>query len=175
MESARTATAADLPRLAELAEAAIDELAPTRGGAIWALQSARPRPLERSLRSVLDDPDQILLAGEVDGTTIGYAAARLTTLQDGSRLAVIDDIYVEPDARGVGVGEALMDAVVAWATERGCVGIDSLALPGNRATKNFFETFGLVARAIVVHRPLGPAGGGDAGGEGSPGAEVTPR
>ena len=25
---------------------------------------------------------------------------------------------------------------------------------GDRATKNFFETFGLVARGIVVHRPL---------------------
>jgi hypothetical protein len=48
-----------------------------------------------------------------------------------------------------------MDAIVAWAEAAGCVGIDSLALPGNRETKNFFETFGLVARAIVVHRPLG--------------------
>jgi hypothetical protein len=48
----------------------------------------------------------------------------------------------------------LLDAVIAWATGRKCIGIDSLALPGNRETKNFFESFGLVARAIVVHRPL---------------------
>ena len=47
-----------------------------------------------------------------------------------------------------------MDAMVVWCRERGCIGIDGLALPGNRETKNFFETFGLVARAIVVHRPL---------------------
>jgi hypothetical protein len=31
-----------------------------------------------------------------------------------------------------------------------------MALPGNRATKNFFETFGRTARAIVVHRTLNP-------------------
>ena len=43
---------------------------------------------------------------------------------------------------------------IAWATERGCFGIESMALPGNRETKNFFERFGLVARAIVVHRAL---------------------
>jgi hypothetical protein len=36
----------------------------------------------------------------------------------------------------------------------GCVGIDALALPGNRQTKNFFESFGFTARAIVVHRRL---------------------
>ena len=29
-------------------------------------------------------------------------------------------------------------------------------LPGMRDSKNFFETFGLVARAIVVHRSLRP-------------------
>ena len=47
-----------------------------------------------------------------------------------------------------------MDAVLAWARERGCIGIDSLALPGNRDTKNFFETFGFTARLLVVHRKL---------------------
>jgi len=48
----------------------------------------------------------------------------------------------------------LLDYVIEWATERHCVGVDSLVLPGNRETKNFFESFGLVARAIVVHRAL---------------------
>ena len=49
-----------------------------------------------------------------------------------------------------------MDLLVAWAQERGAVGIDALALPGDRHTKNFFETFGLTARALVVHRDLRP-------------------
>jgi hypothetical protein len=48
----------------------------------------------------------------------------------------------------------LMDQLVEWCRERGCIGVDSLALPGDRATKNFFESFGLVARAIIVHRRL---------------------
>jgi hypothetical protein len=30
-----------------------------------------------------------------------------------------------------------------------------VALPGMRESKNFFERFGLVARAITVHRRLG--------------------
>jgi hypothetical protein len=43
---------------------------------------------------------------------------------------------------------------VAWARAHHCTGIDGFTLPGNRATKNFFETFGLTARAILVHRSL---------------------
>jgi hypothetical protein len=32
--------------------------------------------------------------------------------------------------------------------------VDALVLPGHREGKNFFERFGLTARAIVVHREL---------------------
>jgi GNAT superfamily N-acetyltransferase len=75
-------------------------------------------------------------------------------LADGGRLGVVDEVYVDPGARALGVGEVLMADLVAWCRDQGCFGVDSLALPGDRATKNFFESFGLVARAIVVHRPL---------------------
>lgn len=167
MESARRATTADVARIGELAREAIEELRPTRGGEVWARQSARTIPADAELAAALDDPDRLLLVGEVDGTTIGYAAARVEIMRDGGRLAVLDDLYVEDGARGVGVGEALMGLVVDWARAGGCFGIDSVALPGNRATKNFFESFGLVARAIVVHRPLldEPGAGASAGSE----------
>ena len=69
---------------------------------------------------------------------------------------MLNGLYVDPGAREVGVGEAMMDLVLAWSEERGATGIDAVALPGDRATKNFFERFGLTARAIVVHRRLGP-------------------
>ena len=57
----------------------------------------------------------------------------------------------------VGVGEAVMDAVMTWSESKGCRGIDGFALPGDRETQNFFERFGLTARAILVHRSLLPA------------------
>ena len=66
----------------------------------------------------------------------------------------VSDLYTDPGARELGIGEAMMDELIGWCRQRGCFGVDSLALPGDRHTKNFFESFGLVARAIVVHRPL---------------------
>ena len=65
------------------------------------------------------------------------------------------DVYVEPGARGVGVGEAMLDQVVAWCDARR---LHRHRRPGaaraTGTTKNFFESFGFTARAIVVHRRL---------------------
>jgi GNAT superfamily N-acetyltransferase len=154
IEAARPASSDDLPRIAELARAAIAELRSTKGGEVWARREARKEPIDGSLAADLANGSALVLVGEIDDVVIGYAVAVIDEMSDGSALARLTDVYVEPEARGVGVGELLLDAVVAWATTRGCRGIDSLALPGNRETKNFFESFGLVARAIVVHRPL---------------------
>ena len=154
IEAARPATAADLERLAELAAAAVAEQVGERGGAVWAGREARGVPAEASLRRDLEDDDCLVLVGTIDDAVLGYAAVRTEVLRDGRVLGVLTDVYVEPEARAVGVGEVLIDAVLAWCTARGCAGVDGLALPGNRQTKNFFETFGFTARALIVHRRL---------------------
>jgi len=152
--TARPATADDLPALADLAVAAIEELTPHRGGAIWRRQLARPIPPDGSLRADLDSPDAHVVVGTIDGTAVGYGVVRIEALADGSKLGVISDLFTDEGAREVAVGEHVMGALIDWAGERGCFGVDSLALPGDRETKNFFESFGLVARAIVVHKRL---------------------
>ena len=150
-EEARRATAEDLPAIVDLYRAATAELRQERGGEMWAVTTGRDG--EPDLR--LDDDDGLLvLAGTFAGTVVGYARVEQHDLPDGSGLAVLTDVYVEPAAREVGIGEALLDAAIAWARERQCRGMDSIALPGMRDTKNFFEAAGLVARAITVHRSL---------------------
>ena len=145
----------DVATLAALADAATDELMPHRGGAMWHRREARPGPQDDALRTFLAEPDRhAVLVGRIDGVIVGYAVASVIDLNDGSTVADLTDIYVLPDARGVGVGEALMNAVMAWAGQSGCAGVDSIALPGDRETKNFFESFGLVARALRVHKSV---------------------
>ncbi|MFN8038078.1 MAG: GNAT family N-acetyltransferase [Acidimicrobiales bacterium] len=157
IESARRATAGDLAVLTTLAETAVAELRPQRGGELWWRREARSGSAGEALAALLDEPDALVVVGTIDDVVVGYGIVRTEVLHDGTLLAVVDDLYVEPGAREIGVGELVMDELLAWATDRGCVGIDALALPGNRAAKNFFERFGLTARAIVVHRRL-PAG-----------------
>ena len=154
MEAARPATAADVTRLAQLVGEAVAEQAEGRGGFIWSRREARAVPAEASLASLVEDPGALVLAGTIDGCIVGYAVAITEELRTGDRLGIVTDVYVEPGAREVGLGEALLDQVIAWCEAADCVGIDALALPGNRQTKNFFESFGFTARAIVVHRRL---------------------
>ncbi len=154
IEQARRAHVDDLSELERLARLAIEHQRPQRGGQLWWLTLGRQEPLGESLASALTDPDQRVVVGTIDEAAVGYGAARVVGLADGRPLGVVDELFVEPEARGVGVGEALMDLLVAWCVERGCVGVDAVALPGDRDTKNFFETFGLKARSIVVHRQL---------------------
>jgi len=154
VEGVRPATDDDLGRLAELARAAIAELTPMRGGTVWAAREARREPIEGSLRASLADDDTRVVVGTIDGFPIGYAVVRVEVLNNGSRLGVVDDIFVEPDAREVGVGEAMMSDLVSWCEERGCTGMDAMALPGHRSAKNFFEESGFTARKLVMHHRL---------------------
>ena len=144
----------DIDIVVALARSAIAELRPLRGGAIWAELDARAEPLDDALAAEIAAATHVVIVGTIDDTVVGYAAAHERSLHRGDAIARITDLYVMPDARGVGVGEQLLLAVEAWARGRGHSGLDSLALPGDRNTKNFFESFGLVARAIEVHRSL---------------------
>lgn len=144
----RPAVPDDAPRLAALADAAVAEQIDGRGGSIWARREALRHPHGEAAR----------LVGVIDDAVVGYAEVGIEPLADGARLGVVTAIFVEPEGREVAVGEALLDEVVAWCTARGCVGIDAHALPGNRQTKNFFETFGFTARLLVVHKKLDASG-----------------
>jgi GNAT superfamily N-acetyltransferase len=153
-EAARPAGEHDIDAIAAMTVAAADEKCAQKGGALWWRRERRQDSSPSAIRMLLASADHQVAVGTIDGAVVGYGIVRRERLADGGLLGVIDEIYVDPGARAVGVGEALMDHLLAWCTAEGCVGVDSLALPGDRATKNFFESFGLVARAIVVHRPL---------------------
>jgi GNAT superfamily N-acetyltransferase len=162
MEAARQATALDLARLAELRRLASEELRPMRGGELLLLREV-PRARRGSLVAAdLDDPDSGVWVGTIEGTIVGYSTGHLERLEatEGAVetrpvfLGVIDELFVEADARAIGVGEAMMGEMLAWFTARGCTGVDAQALPGHRSTKNFFEESGFTARLLVMHRQL---------------------
>lgn len=157
MEGVRVATEADLDELVRLAEMARDELGVERGGPMWQLLHGRPDPLPATLVADLTEAASdhgVVLLGTFAEAAGGYAAAHREVLGDGTSIAVVSDVYVEPGFRGVGLGGALMDELMTWSVAAGCRGIDALALPGMRHSKNFFERFGLTARAILVHKDL---------------------
>jgi len=151
VDAVRRAGPGDLPRCAELLAEAADEANSSRGGELAEGLSERRSTVEEWAET------GILLVGEYEGTTVGLGAGTVAdpVLGDGLRLGRIECCYVEADAREVGVGEALVDELLAWFTSQGCTDVDALALPGDRRTKQLYERSGFKARLLTLHRPLG--------------------
>ena len=153
-EGARPARADDVAVLAPLVDQVRGEMRPNRGGELFLVREAGRGDTATELSEAVDDGDTVAIVGTYDDVPFGLAVATVEPLTDGRLLGVLRTFLVDPEARGVGVGEAMMNAMMSALTERGCVGIDSVALPGDRETKNFFESFGLKARLLTVHRAL---------------------
>jgi len=140
--------------LAGLARDLRVEMREQRGGLLWTTREARAEPHEESLEALLARDDASIVVGTIDGTIVGFGTVEIETLRDGTRLGVIGDLFVEREARAVGVGESIADLIVAFCAERGCIGVDAYALPGARDAKNFFERSGFTARALVMYHKL---------------------
>ena len=151
-EASRPAEPGDLPVIEDLAGLLRDELVPMRGGRIWSLREARAEP--PSEVELFGNDDTRAVVGTIDDVVVGYGVARIEPVHDGSPLGLITELFVHPEARGVGIGELILVDLVGFLSGRGCIGIDAMALPGHRAAKNFFEQQGFVARRIVMHTSL---------------------
>lgn len=161
MEGVRTAASADLGRCTELLAASLAAARGVRGGAQLVggeggeAPARSPDPAELVSRWAVHD-DATLLVGTFEGEVVGLAAGTLGDRRpDGGRLGRIECCYVEPAARSVGVGAALVATLLGWFETRGCDGVDAYALPGDRGTKQLFEAAGFKARLLVLHRSPG--------------------
>lgn len=86
----------------------------------------------------------------MDDVVVGYMVALL-----GSDLIIrVDQVWVTPEARELGFGDALLAAVIANARDRNGVAVEGQSLPGDRHTKNLYERAGIVARLITTYKPL---------------------
>ncbi|CAI8388633.1 MAG: Uncharacterised protein [Acidimicrobiales bacterium AG-410-I20] len=154
VENARTAEVSDLENLERLALKSNEEVLQKRGGKTLSLQNPNYGQLRKLFEQAFMDELAEVFIGTIDDSVVGYGVIRESRLQDGTPHASIEAIYVEEEARSVGVGEIIMEKMLEWAQSRSIPTVDSVALPGDRQTKNFFETHGLVARAIIVQKDL---------------------
>jgi GNAT superfamily N-acetyltransferase len=159
VEAVRVATPGDAGRLVELTGELLGTVTSQRGGSFLVEPGLGTEDddgsVEGHLRARIEDPGTVVLVGTVDGAVVGFALGRVEDRGGHGRQGLLDACYVEPMARGVGVGRLLLDTVVAWLEGQGCLGVDGTALPGDRGAKNFFEAAGFKARMLTMHRPLG--------------------
>ncbi len=149
--SARPADSEDIPSILDMYGAAVAEQSAIKP--VWALADALPEPSDVVLAEILEDDDSLLVVGELDGVPLGFAWARSEELlpQAGERVAVVRLIFTAPEARGVGVGDAIISLVLDHFRRLGHRRFDARVSPGHRHAKNFFEANGFSARLIIMH------------------------
>ncbi len=135
-----------LYRLLEVEQAALKSL--------WPVADGLAEPVGDSFRVLLDDPDSTIVIGQIDAVPLGFLWMRIEDLlpqASPARVGVARLIFVEPDARGVSIGERMITMVMDEFRGRGIGLFDSHVSPGHRLAKNFFESNGYSARRIVMH------------------------
>jgi putative acetyltransferase len=124
---------ADVPLLAEIFRAGIEELA----------SDDYSEAQQEAWASLADDEDEfgarlagaLTLVATFDGAAIGFAS-----LADNVRIAML---YVHPAAAGRGAGAMLCDALEKLAAARGT---KELSVDASDTARSFFERRGFVAR-----------------------------
>lgn len=106
--------------------------------------------LYRGTPAAIDTEASLTFVGGV-GTTV-FGSLSIGESANG-RWDVIH-VFVETDAREIGIGDALLDECLAYLRQHDAVWLSASALPGDRAMKNLFERHGLVAQTIIVGKSL---------------------
>ena len=103
-------------------------------------------------RDVLDahlfgaKPMAEVLIAELDGAAVGFALFfhNFSTFE-GRPGIYLEDLFVDPSARGSGAGKALLRALAGLAVERGCARLEWSVLDWNEPAIRFYESLGAKA------------------------------
>lgn len=99
---------------------------------------------------------EALLAAARDGSPVGLALYYFTySTWAGRAVLYVEDLFVEPEYQGSGLGHRLMAALAAIALERNCVALD-LSVKSDNHARGFYERLGLSRKGRWL--PYGASG-----------------
>ena len=115
----------------------------------------RPDPARQrqGLALLLDDERaRVLVAERADGV-VGMCTGQLVvSTAEGGPALLVEDVVVDPDHRGRGVGRALLAALADWASGRGVRRLQLLADGTNGPALACYDRLGWRATALVCRR-----------------------
>ncbi len=128
-----------------------DELVRAFERLIPQLSSSNPPPTRQELQAIVDSPATILLVAEEDGYLYGSLTLVLFRIPTGLR-AWIEDVVVDGEARGKGVGQSLNEAALDHARAVGAATVDLTSRPSREAANRLYQRLGFKARETNIYR-----------------------
>jgi ribosomal protein S18 acetylase RimI-like enzyme len=124
--------------------AAMDRLIPQ-------LSSSNPPPTRDELEAIVGSDTTILLLARDDSGVLGSLTLALFRIPTGLR-AWIEDVVVDADARGKGVGRLLNEAALDLARRAGATTVDLTSRPSREDANRLYRRLGFVERETNVWR-----------------------
>ena len=148
----RVATADDIDDLDRLQALAREGLVDARGGALLLAENL---PIV-NWRALLDSDDVVVYVGTLLDVVLSFMVMEL---RSAINRGCITNAFVEEGARELGLGDTMVEQAKIATRAAGLTGIEAVALPGDRSTKNLYERAGMTARKITVYKALPPLDG----------------
>jgi ribosomal protein S18 acetylase RimI-like enzyme len=95
----------------------------------------------------LDNPQKVIFFAEVDGVPAG----QIKMVPWWNKFAYVEELAVDTEFRGKGVGRALMNRAIAWAKEQGFPGIMLETQTNNVPACKLYEKCGFVLSGFDLH------------------------
>ncbi|MEY3690829.1 MAG: hypothetical protein RJB57_484 [Actinomycetota bacterium] len=128
-----------------------DEIVGAFGHLIPQLSSSNPPPTREQLEAIVASQACVLFIARVEGRIVGSLTLATFPIPTGVR-AWIEDVVVDGDARGHGVGEALNRAAIEEARARGAITVELTSRPSREAANRLYRRLGFVQRETNVYR-----------------------
>ncbi|HEV7509968.1 MAG TPA: GNAT family N-acetyltransferase [Thermoanaerobaculia bacterium] len=121
--------------------------------ALWLSPSGEHgEEIDRYFAGKLLEPLEVLIAFDDRRDALGFVELSIRAHAEGcltDRVAFVEGWYVEPAARGTGVGAALIGAAEAWARSQGCTELASDTEVENLASTAAHLAVGFTETGII--------------------------
>ena len=133
-------------RIEPITESEFEDFLPLIAGYQRFYEVAQPddaRNREFFRRFLAPSDDGLLLGAWEEGEPVGHACLYWFFTSTGAAESVLmNDLYVVPEARGRGVGRALIEASAAVARERGAHHLEWTTAPDNETAQRLYDATG---------------------------------
>jgi len=114
--------------------------------------SASSAPISaQELKEIIESDTTVLFAALSNQEIVGLLTLAIFRIPTGVR-AWIEDVVVDDQARGKGVGDALNRAALAEAGRRGAKTVDLTSRPSREAANRLYQRLGFKQRETNVYR-----------------------